>query len=74
MLDRRRASGPPFAEIVNIQTVKHRREPFGARELSDTRIHFGFAEVTAIRRVGQIVLVLRFEGAKYHVARADFSR
>src|ERR1044071_1122351 len=71
LLDCCSASGPPIAEIVNIQTVKHRCQPFGARELSDTRIHFSLAEIATIRRVREIVLVLGFEGTNDYMTRAN---
>src|ERR1700740_3614329 len=38
VLDRRRASGTPIAEIVNIQPIKHRGESSAARKLSDARV------------------------------------
>ena len=48
-----------------------RRKPALSRYRSHLCEEFIFAKVTTVRRVREIVLVLRFEGPQYNVPRAD---
>ena len=74
MFDRSGAAGPSIGQIILIQSIEHVLDLLLLRERLNSRIHLYLAEVTTVRRVREIVLVLRFERPQYNVPRADLLR